>query len=212
MARPGMIEHLEGIDLDGDGIPDIPPGPPPADPRARMQWQAALAQRQQTMQAAQLRSAQRKAVNNQVMLAVLKANDPLFAVTFNRLASYIQRLPEKVRRVYLMAVERTPGAFLELYIHLRTAIENDLNKPASNSVRQDHQAEEADPRARIRRAVAGRMAPPSLESAGVIEDRLGGASRSSELAALKARAKSGQAREGDLLRYLELSMNSGSGR
>ncbi|MFP5240536.1 MAG: hypothetical protein ACLGQW_11955, partial [Acidobacteriota bacterium] len=29
MSRPGMIEHLEGIDLDGDGLPDIPLGPPP---------------------------------------------------------------------------------------------------------------------------------------------------------------------------------------
>ena len=45
-----------------------------------------------------------------------------------------------------------------------------------------------------------------LEHAGGTEDRLPQASRSQEMAALKARSKSGQAREGDLLRYIELSM------
>ncbi|WP_243311931.1 hypothetical protein [Fundidesulfovibrio agrisoli] len=211
-ARPGMIEHLEGIDIDGDGLPDIPLGPPPMNPMARAQWQAAMANRQRRGQERQVRRAQRKVLNNQVMLAVLKANDPLFATTYNRLASYIQRIPEKIQRVYLEAVDRTPGAFLDLYIHLRTAIEYDLSKPVNNAMPQDRQPDETDPRARIRRAVAGRMAAPALESAGVLEERLGGAARSTELAELKARAKSGRAREGDLLRYLELSMNSGSGR
>jgi len=36
MTRPGMAEHLEGIDLDGDGIPDVPIGPPPIDPMGRI--------------------------------------------------------------------------------------------------------------------------------------------------------------------------------
>ncbi|MFP5240535.1 MAG: hypothetical protein ACLGQW_11950 [Acidobacteriota bacterium] len=181
-------------------------------PMARAQWQAAMAHRQRRGQELQVRRAQRKVMNNQVMLAVLKANDPLFEATYNRLARYIQRLPEKVQRVYLQAVYRTPGAFLDLYIHLRTSIENELNKHAFQAEQPDHPAPQPDTRARIRRAVAGRMAAPALESAGVLEERLGGAARSTELAELKARAKSGRAREGDLLRYLELSMNSGSGR
>ncbi|WP_243357858.1 hypothetical protein [Fundidesulfovibrio terrae] len=58
----------------------------------------------------------------------------------------------------------------------------------------------------VRRATAGRMSPPVLESAGIMDDRLPGASRQAELKSLVKRVKSGGAREGDLLRYIELSM------
>ncbi|WP_243358364.1 hypothetical protein [Fundidesulfovibrio terrae] len=210
-ARPGMIEHLEGIDVDGDGIPDAPMGPPPMDPMGRMQWQNMMAQRKQMMQAAQQRRAQRKLVNNQAMLAVLQSNDPLFGYVLRRLEGYVRSLPAKVQRPFFEAVERTPGAFLDLYTHLRASVERDLRGTAPISQPMP-QPGNADPRARIRQAVAGRMSPPALESAGILDDRLPGATRAAELAALKARCKAGQAREGDLLRYIELSMGDSSPR
>lgn len=207
--RPGMVEHLEGIDVDGDGVPDAPLGPPPMDPMGRMQWQNLMAQRQRMLQAARQRSAQRKARNNQIMLAVLQANDPLFEATYTRLCSYVQRLPEKVQRPYLEAVERTPGAFLDLYVHIREGMERALNV-STTATQPMPRPGDADPRERIRQAVAGRMSPPALESAGILDDRLPGATRAAELAALKARCKAGRAREGDLLRYIELTMKDSS--
>ncbi|WP_243368429.1 hypothetical protein [Fundidesulfovibrio soli] len=214
-ARPGMIEHLEGIDLDGDGLPDIPLGPPPMNPMARAQWQAAVANRQRRGQERQVRRAQRKVVNNQVMLAVLKANDPLFGRLYTWIDSFVESLPAPVKQAFLESIDRTPGAFLEIYTHLREHFQGGMpstERQQTSPPYNQPQASQLDPRARIRRAVAGRMAAPALESAGVLEERLGGAARSTELAELKARARSGRAREGDLLRYLELSMNSGSGR
>jgi hypothetical protein len=214
MARPGMIEHMEGIDLDGDGVPDAPLGPPPMDPMGRTQWQNMMAQRQQMMQAAQARRAQRKAVNNQAMLAVLKANDPLFDRVYGWLDSFIESLPQKVKRTFLASIEQTPGAFVEMYSHLRDHLIGEVRRiqyGQPSGISPMPRPGNADPRARIRQAVAGRMSPPALESAGILDDRLPGAARSAELAALKARCKAGQAREGDLLRYIELSMGDGSG-
>ena len=49
------------------------------------------------------------------------------------------------------------------------------------------------------------MSPPQLESAGMIDERTPGAARAAERAALVKRVKAGGAREGDLLKYLELS-------
>ncbi|WP_027191912.1 hypothetical protein [Fundidesulfovibrio putealis] len=206
-ARPGMVEHLEGIDLDGDGVPDIPFQPSPqmmADPMGRMQWQAMLQNRQRMMQGAQQRRAQRKEVNNQVLLATLQANDPLFDPTYNRLCSYVQQLPHKVRQPYLSAVHRTPGAFLDLYTHIRDGVVRALQRSVRTTTPMPQPASD-DPRARIRQAVAGRMSAPALENAGIMDDRLPGATRAAERAALIKRVKSGGAREGDLLKYLELS-------
>jgi len=201
--RPGMTEHLEGIDLDGDSVPDMPMGQPPMDPMGRMQWQAMRLHRQQMAQAAQARKAQRKQANNQVLLASLQASDPLFGEIYTRLHRYVQSLPPKVQRPYLEAVERTPGAFIELYAHLREGIVKALRAAGTQPTAMSQPAD-ADPREAIRQAVAGRMSPPVLESAGVTDDRLPGASRDAERAALVKRVKAGGAREGDLLRYLEL--------
>lgn len=206
-AQPGMVEHLEGIDLDGDGVPDIPFQPSPqmmADPMGRMQWQAMLQNRQRMMQAAQQRRTQRKEINNQVLLATLQANDPLFQQTYTRLISYVRRLPDKVQRPFLEAVDRTPGAFLDLYSQLREGIMRELGS-TSRVPQSMPQPASDDPRARIRQAVAGRMSAPALENAGIMDDRMPGATRAAERAALIKRVKSGGAREGDLLKYLELS-------
>jgi hypothetical protein len=203
MMQPGMPQHLEGIDLDGDGVPDtLPMGPPPMDPMGRMQWQQMMDQRQQMAQANMQRKAQRKAVNNVILMKMLQANDPLFEPTHQRLMSYIGNLPSKVRVSFLRAVESTPGAFLDLYTHIRPGVERAFGSYTHVPMPQPGNA---DPRARIRQAVAGRMSPPVLEAAGVYDDRSNQASRQAERAALVKRMKAGGAREGDNLRLLELS-------
>lgn len=207
-ARPGMVEHLEGIDLDGDGVPDIPFQPSPqmmADPMGRMQWQAMLQNRQRMMQAAQQRRAQRKEVNNQVLLATLQANDPLFAEVYGRLQRYFQTMPPRVLRTFAESIERQPAAFLEIYKELRDFVVKASGFAGTHLPQSMPQHASEDPRARIRQAVAGRMSAPALENAGIMDDRLPGATRAAERAALVKRVKSGGAREGDLLKYLELS-------
>ena len=206
-SRPGMIEHLEGIDLDGDGIPDIPFGSPPphmmADPMARMQWQAMMQNRQQASQARQMRRAQRKAVNNEALLAHLRANDPLFEQVHAKIGDFVRTLSPKLQRPFLRAVEETPGAYLDLYKEMRDLLKlfMRLGKQGARhsfSHSQRDAGEEYPP-------MAGRMSPPQLESAGVIDERSPGAARAAERAALVKRVKAGGAREGDLLKYLELS-------
>jgi len=218
-ARPGMIEHLEGIDLDGDGIPDIPfSSLPPhmmADPMARMQWQAMMQNRQQASQARQMRRAQRKAVNNEALLVHLRANDPLFEHVKRWIETFVESLPGKLQRAVLEQVERTPGAFLEMYSELRQHLMEEFGMtgktkktaPGGYFVQGNPSFTQAarDPREAVRQAVAGRMSPPQLESAGMIDERTPRAARAAERAALVKRVKAGGAREGDLLKYLELS-------
>lgn len=139
-----------------------------------------------------------------MLLATLQANDPLFQQTYKRVVNYVRTLPGKVQRPFLEAVDRTPGAFLDLYTQLREGIMRDLGTP-NRAPQSMPQPASDDPRARIRQAVAGRMSAPALENAGIMDDRLPGATRAAERAALIKRVKSGGAREGDLLKYLELS-------
>lgn len=129
---------------------------------------------------------------------------------------FLESLPARLRRIFLDQVDRTPGAFLEMYQDLRKHIVQEFGllgkarvfAPQTNLIPGAFAAK--DPRAAVRRAVAGRMGPPALESAGIMDDRLPGASRQAELKSLVKRVKSGGAREGDLLRYIELTMR-GSG-
>ncbi|WP_243358488.1 hypothetical protein [Fundidesulfovibrio terrae] len=203
--RPGMLEHLEGIDVDGDGVPDVPLGPPPMNPMGRMQWQNAMAHRQQMMQAAQARRAQRADVNNRVMLATLEAHDPIFRQVHRKIGEYVTTLPSKLQRSMVRSLTETPGAYLELYQEMRELLLH-MSGAAGSGSRSGNTSASRDSRVAMRQAVSGRMSPPVLENAGVMDDRLPGASRAAELAALKARCKAGKAREGDLLRYIELSM------
>jgi len=210
MMRPGMAEHLEGIDLDGDGVPDAPLSPPPMDPMGRMQWQAMMRQRQQMAQAAQMRKAQRKAVNNQVILTQLSAQDPLFPHVKRWIENFLESLPARIGRAVAQQVDRTPGAFLEMYAEMRQHFIQEFGLSSGLRERERRMPVNAqatdnrDPRAAIRQAVAGRMDAPVLESAGMMDERLPGASREAEKRALVKRVKAGGAKEGDLLRYLEL--------
>ncbi|MFP5222691.1 MAG: hypothetical protein ACLGSA_10420 [Acidobacteriota bacterium] len=205
-ARPGMIEHLEGIDLDGDSIPDIPfSSPPPhmmADPMGRMQWQAMMQNRQQAMQAKQIRRAQRKAVNNEALLAHLRANDPLFEQVHAKIGDFVRTLSPKLQRPFLRAVEETPGAYLDLYKEMRDLLELFTRLGMRGKRHSFSQSQRGA--GEVYQSMAGRMSAPQLESAGMIDERSPGVARAAERAALVKRVKAGGAREGDLLKYLEL--------
>ncbi|WP_243357856.1 hypothetical protein [Fundidesulfovibrio terrae] len=86
-ARPGMVEHLEGIDLDGDGVADISFAPHPMDYAGQMRWQAMARERAQ-------KAALRKFVNNKVLLAHLEAHDPLFPHVKHFVESFIRPSPK----------------------------------------------------------------------------------------------------------------------
>ncbi|WP_027189809.1 hypothetical protein [Fundidesulfovibrio putealis] len=199
-AQPGMVEHLEGIDLDGDGIPDIPPQPSPqmmAHPMGRMQWQAMLQNHQQARQA---RRAQRKAVNNEMLLAYLRTHDPLFGVVHAKVEAYVKALPLKLQRPVLRAVDETPGAYIDLYKEMRDMVTATMRIGGRRSQQAGGRIGDGHGPGRLVRQGA-----PQLESAGMIDERSPGATRAAERAALVKRVKAGGAREGDLLKYLELS-------
>lgn len=205
-AQPGMFEHLEGIDLDGDGQPDISFGPPPMDPRARMQWQTMVGRQQAFKQQRLHARVQRKQNNNMKMLGFLQANDPLFGAVHQKIDEFVGKLSPKLQRTYNRSMDETPGTYLDLYREMRDLLIPTLRQAGGfNDQGGCATAQGAcqDPREAVRRAVAGRIDPARLNGS---EDRVASASRASELAALKARCKSGQAREGDLLRYIELMM------
>jgi len=209
MATPGMYHHLNGIDLDGDGDPDVmlpPLAPPPMDPMGRMQWRQMARERAGQVETLRRRMARdrmvRKQHNDGVLIQVLAQSDPLFPVVHPMMDDYIRSLPLGLARHTLDGAGGHAGLFLELYKHIRDYLvaamgSSDGGAPARPAVPED-------PREAIRKAVAGRMSPPQLESAGAVEDRLPGASREAERKALVKRVKAGGAREGDLLRYLEL--------
>jgi len=197
MAMPGMAEHLCGIDLDADGQPDLfvpqPGAPftgfslPPLNGRG--QHPATRAHR--------LRS------KNATLLRTLAAHDPQFELVYPLVKEYIRHLPGMLAQHMLAAADSHPGMFLELYGHIRDFAEtagltcdHRPKQPSGAASRREYRPDSA-PRAR----------PPHLESAGSIDDRQPAATRGGELAALKARARSGKAREGDLLRYIELTMD-----
>lgn len=158
------------------------------------------------VQAAQARRTQRAETNNRFMLATLEAHDPIFQQVHRKIGEFLHLLPVKLKRPFVRALDETPGAYLDLYQEMRGMLLHQAGISGAGMSPGMRHTSGADPREAVRRAVAGRMGPPALERAGVMDDRLPGASRAAELAALKARCKAGKAREGDLLRYIELSM------
>ncbi|MFP5223534.1 MAG: hypothetical protein ACLGSA_14680 [Acidobacteriota bacterium] len=201
-ARPGMIEHLEGIDLDGDGIPDIPFQPSPemmAHPMGRMQWQAMLQSRQQ---ASQMRRAQRKAVNNETLLAHLRANDPLFEQVHAKIGDFVRTLSPKLQRPFLRAVEETPGAYLDLYKEMRDLLDL-FTRLGVQGTRHSFSHSQRDSGEGYP-SMGNRLSGGWRGNKEIEEGRQSDAACAAERAALVKRVKAGGAREGDLLKYLEL--------
>lgn len=146
----------------------------------------------------------RKHRNDGVLIQTLAANDPLFPVVHPMMDDYIKHLPKGLAQHTLNGAREHAGLYLELYKHIRDFVAAAVSSAAGGGGAPVPAAPPEDPREAIRRAVAGRMSPPVLESAGMTDDRLPGASREAERKALVKRVKAGGAREGDLLRYLEL--------
>ncbi len=192
LLYPGMAEHLEGMDLDGDGIPDIPIGPPPSDPGQFMRWRAAMTNRQTMLQAARSRRSIRKEHNNQLLLRHLRAHDPLFEQVQKKLQDFVRHLPERLRRPFLRAVEETPGAYLDLYREMRGVQQQ--SRRGADQVRTGYGTLPAGVRRNSQ--TARNEAQPEARRGGTPE---------AERLALVRRIKAGGARDGDLIRYMELS-------
>jgi len=138
-------------------------------------------------------------MNNQALLATLQAHDPYFGHVMRWIANFVDSLPERIKRPVVGQVDRTPGAFLEMYRGLRKHFLEEFLGPQCS-------AREAAPSAPgVRSGVARRPSPPDLQRPGLDEAPQGDQTRrAAELAELKARCRAGKAREGDLLKYLEL--------
>lgn len=198
MAIPGMAEHLCGIDLDADGQPDVFV-PQPGAPFTGVHQPGVSGRRHHPVA-----RAQRLRTKNVTLLRTLAATDPQFELVYPLVQKYIRHLPGMLARHMLAAADTHPGMFLELYEHLRDFAET----AELTCAHQAAPASGVDSGRVFRPDGTSRPRPPHLESAGSIEDRSPAATRGGELAALKARARSGKAREGDLLRYIELLMDT----
>jgi len=128
---------------------------------------------------------QRKAVNNEALLAHLRANDPLFEQVHVKIGDFVRTLSPKLQRPFLQAVEETPGAYLDLYKEMRDLLKlfMRLGKQGARHSFSHSQRDAGEEYS----AIAGRMRAPQLERAALVK-----------------RVKAGGAREGDLLKYLEL--------
>ena len=99
-------------------------------------------------------------------------------------------------------MEETPGAYLDLYKEMRDLLELFTRLGMRGKRHSFSQSQQGA--GEVYQSMAGRMSASQLESAGMIDERSPGAARAAERAALVKRVKAGGAREGDLLRYLEL--------
>ncbi|GAB6038503.1 hypothetical protein JCM15519_30620 [Fundidesulfovibrio butyratiphilus] len=210
-------------------------GPPPYDPLERMKWDVAhgvhkhlIAARRARMARKQARAqakAQSMQYGNQNFLRALSQSDPLFERTYRLLVDSLRHQPPGVLARLIPEVDQDPRKFLELYGQMRQFVAMSAGQASSRGQAQgaegfpdqegfDPQGAGAhpfpddfqgDPRAAVRRAVAGRMAAPSLENPGVMDDSAAPrGSRPAQLAALKARMNAQGAGPGDMERYLDL--------
>jgi len=158
--------------------------------------------RQQAMQARQMRRAQRKAVNNEALLAHLRANDPLFEQVHAKIGDFVRTLSPKLQRPFLRAVEETPGAYLDLYKEMRDLLKLFMRLGVQGTqhsfTHSQRDAREGYPSMGAR-VSARKRGNDEIERSGQPD-----VARASERAALVKRVKAGGAREGDLLKYLEL--------
>ena len=122
------------------------------------------------------------------LLALLKVHDPLFKTTWRMLKHMLAILPDTAEYLVKKGTHDDPARFLALYEEMR------------------EWAQEVEHRRRRRKgAQRSTHSGPALKVA-----EAGKARHRDELSALVARVKSGRAEEGDMLRYIELSMAGGS--
>jgi hypothetical protein len=130
--------------------------------------------------------------NSEKLLALLRAHDPLFETTWRMLEHMLDILPDTAEFLVKKGTHDDPAMFLELYKEMR--------EWAREVEHRKHRRGQAN-----RQAQGRAKAEPAREAAGDRE-----AKRRTDLDALVAKVKSGRAEEGDLLRYIELSMAGGA--
>lgn len=122
--------------------------------------------------------------NSERLLAMLRAHDPLFGTAWRMLEHMLEILPDTAEYLVKKGTHDDPAKFLELYEEMR------------------EWAQEVEHRKHRRKS------PTSKANAGHERERADGreAKRRADRAALVVKVKSGRAEEGDLMRYLELTM------
>ena len=122
--------------------------------------------------------------NAQRLLTLLRLNDPLFAATWRMLEHMLDILPDTAAHLVKKGTHDDAAVFLDLYGEMRDWAEEVEHRK--------HRRKQAQPRTTANRKP---NAPRSRR-----------ASRRAERDALIAKVRAGRAEEGDLLKYLELTM------
>jgi len=185
-GHPTWQSAMVGQDggLDWDSLLDH--GAAPGDPAGQERWVGARAALERVKPLLKEREARLSRYLKQrdyhAAMALLKQSDHLFERTLHLMEHYLERLPGVLRRLVMPHLASEFGAFAELYRYLRhgaALVEHHAHaRSAATKARAESRPKDGEP------------SPTTRED---------------ERAALVRRVKSGGAREGDLLRYLELS-------
>lgn len=184
-THPLGLHAIHGYDHSPDWDMLLDCGTEPADPNERVRWRITreafnaikpfLKDREEHLKR------YKKHRGYHSSLAILRQRDPLYERTMHVMERLMGELPQVVKELAMPTLAREFGPFLRLYQELR---------PVAHTVENHYH----NKRRRSERARAGGSGGSTPEAS----------SREAELRELVRRVKSGGAREGDLLRYIEL--------
>jgi len=193
MSHPVGMCAVHGYDASPDWDHLLDCGQEPGDPHQRLRWKHTreafdsikpfLKGREEML------GRYKKQRNYQATLAQFQKRDPLYERTMEVMEQLMDELPQVVKELAMPTLARDFGPFLRLYAELRQVAEL-IENHGHNKKRREHHRERAGDSGN------GPARPSGSES-----ERK---SQQEERRALVARVKAGGAREGDLLRYLEL--------
>lgn len=191
MSHPMALSALHGHDTSPDWDRLLDCGCEPHDPNERMRWKITKAAYDEIKPFLKEREEHLKRYKRQrsyhASLAALKRNDPLFERTMLIMEHYLGKLPQVIKNMVMPVLASDFRQFVWLYEHLREAAVVVENHAHHKRRKDKHKQEGGD-----------RRAPGTGRTAADVS------ARDAERRALVARVKAGGAKEGDLLRYLEL--------
>jgi hypothetical protein len=183
MCHPQGLCAVHGYDNSPDWDALLDCGSEPGDPREKMRWQITREAFDSIKPFLKEREEHLKRYKRQrgyhASLAALKRRDPLYERTMHVMERLMGDLPQVVKELAMPVLTREFGPFLRLYEELR---------PVARTVENHYH----NKRRRTKARQEGGGATP------------GAGNGERELRELVSRVKSGGAREGDLLRYIEL--------
>lgn len=196
LRHPLGMHAIHGYDSSPDWDRLLDCGCEPADPYQKMRWKHTREAFESIKPFLKEREGMLKRYTKQrgyqATLARLRQRDPLYARTMAVMEQLTAELPHVVKDICMPVLAGNFGTFLRLYAELRSVAE----------LLENHGHHEK------RRARAGGNGgantsprPARHEHVGSTPDRH---AREAERQALVARVKAGGAREGDLLRYMEI--------